>query len=110
MTSTKAMTANRADNSMKLQVTHWAPRSPIMRPNRPAMMAPASGRNTRATSIASALHHIDVFNRDGAAIAEIDHQDRQADGGLRRRDRQHEHGENLPQQVAQMGGEGDEID
>ena len=29
-----------------------------------------------------ALHQIDVFNRDRAAVAEIDHQDRQADRGL----------------------------
>ena len=49
-----------------------------------------------------ALHHVDVFDRDGAAVAEVDDQDRQADGRFSRRDRQDEHREDLPDQIAGM--------
>src|ERR1043166_5973299 len=71
-----------------------------------------SGRKTIATSIAvgSALHHVDVFDGDGAAIAEIDDEDGKADGGFRRRHGQHEQRENLAHQLVQLGREGDEVD
>src|SRR3546814_1295442 len=41
----------------------------------------------------SALHHVDIFNRDGPTVAEIGDKDCKADGGLARRHRQHEHRE-----------------
>src|SRR3569833_1204078 len=56
----------------------------------PATIAPISGRNTIAWIIdALAFHQIDVFDRDRAAIAEVNHQYRKADRRLRRRHRQH---------------------
>src|SRR5258708_35847796 len=93
------------------QVTSWAPRSPVQRPNNPAMMAATSGRKTAAmlTSI-SALHQVDVFDFDGAAIAEIDEQDGEADRRLGGRDGQHEHGEDLADEIMQEGREGNEVD
>ena len=47
----------------------------------------------------SALHHIDVFDGDGAAVAEVDDDDRQADGGFGCSDCEDEEGENLARQV-----------
>ena len=52
--------------------------------------------------VESALHQIDVFNRDRAAVAEIDHQNGKPDGGFRRRDREHEQREDLADDVAEM--------
>src|SRR5690349_6843772 len=93
------------------QVTSCAPRSVIQRPNSPAMTAAASGRKTaKVTSTAlSALHEVDVFDGDRAAIAEVDDEDREADGRLGRRHGQHEHGEDLPHHVVEEGREGDEV-
>src|SRR6476660_1098634 len=97
--------------SRAAQVTTWAPRSPIWRQKSPAMPAATSGRKIITTSIAlSALHHVDVFDGDGAAIAEIDDEDGEPDGGFRRRHGQHEHGEDLADQIPQVGREGDQID
>src|SRR3546814_1819697 len=53
---------------------------------------------------------MNVVDRDGAAAAEVDDEDRQADRGLARGDGQYEHGEDLPDHVAAIGGEGDEVD
>ena len=74
------------------------------------MIAPSSGRNTTAASIASALHHVDVFDRDGPAVSIIHDQDRKADGGFGRRDSQNEHREYLPHQIVQMRRERDQVD
>ena len=61
-------------------------------PNRPAMTAPSSGRKTMAAYIRrSALHQVDVLDRDRAAVAEIDDEDGKADRRLGRGDGQHEH-------------------
>ena len=49
----------------------------------------------------SALHRIDVFDRDRAAVAIVGHQDREADRGLRRRHRQDEQREDLAGEVVQ---------
>ena len=57
-----------------------------------------------------ALHHVDVFDRDGAAIAEIDHQDGKPDRRLSGGHRQDEEGKDLPDQIAQLVRKGDEID
>ena len=52
-------------------VTISLARSPIRRPSRPATRKPRRGRKTIAEYMLSALHHIDVFDRDRAAVAEI---------------------------------------
>src|SRR5882724_12419921 len=57
-----------------------------------------------------ALHHVDVFDLDRAAVAEVDDEDGKADGGLGRRHRENEHGEDLADEVAELGREGDEVD
>ena len=76
----KEMQESTAAITRKEQVTICAPRSPIFLPKKPAMIAPSRGRNTIRASMLRlsplALHHIDVFDRDGAAVAEVDHQDR----------------------------------
>src|ERR1700722_20936557 len=93
-----------------MQVTSCEPRSPRTRPRKPARMAPSSGRKTMATYIRLAPHLIDILDLDRAAIAEIDDQDRQADGRLAGRDGQHEERENLADEIAEEGGKGDEIE
>src|SRR5260370_42682198 len=80
---------NTADSKRAPQVTSCAPRSPIARPNKPAMIAAIRGRKTTPTAKASALHHVDVLDPDRAAIAEIDDEDGEADRRFRRRYRQH---------------------
>src|ERR1700753_2813722 len=80
-TSLNATTDSAADANSSAVVTSSLGRWPMTRPNSPAMAAPRRGRKTIAAYI-SALHQIDVLNRDGAAVAEIDHQDGKADGGL----------------------------
>src|SRR5688500_6124088 len=75
----------------------------------PAMIAPRSGRKTTAEYKGLALHHVDVLNRDGAAVAVLDDEDGKADRRLRGGDRQHQQGKNLPGQVAEESGEGDEV-
>src|SRR4030095_8136408 len=59
---------------------------------------------------ASALHHVDVLNRDRAAVAEVDHQDRETDRRLRRRHGQHHEREDLAHQVVVMDRERHEVD
>src|SRR6266851_1184160 len=108
-TATKRMTPNTAARLMPAQATSCAPRSPIQRPKKPAMKAPSSGRKMAAIVTRSALHQMDVFDRDGAAVAEID-DDGEADRRLRRGHGQHEHGEDLADQIAEKGREGDEVD
>src|SRR5262249_381142 len=67
-----------ADSKSAPHVTSWAPRSPIARPKKPEITAAIRGRNTMATANASALHHVDVLDRDRAPVAEIDDEDREA--------------------------------
>ena len=47
-TSWKATTDSTAETVSGTQVASWAARSPIARPKKPAMTAPASGRKTSA--------------------------------------------------------------
>src|SRR5689334_7356629 len=108
-TSTKMKVASTAERIISPQVTIWAPRSPIQRPKKPAMKAPRSGPKTARTAM-SALHQVDVFDRDGAAVAEVDDEDGEADRRLGGGDGEDEHGEDLADQVAEEGGEGDEVD
>ena len=61
-------------------------------------------------SMVLALHHVDVFNVDGAAVAEETNKNGETDRRLSGGNRQHEQGKHLPDQIAQEAGEGDEID
>src|SRR3954470_6976626 len=92
------------------QVISWAPRSPRRRLPSPAMAAASSGRKMQIASSISALHHRNVFDRNRNTIAEVDDQDRQTDRGFSRSDGQHEHRENLPDQIAEERREGDQVD
>ena len=49
----------------------------------------------------SALHQVDVFDRDRAAVAEKDDQNGKPDRGLRRRDREDEQREDLADEIAE---------
>ena len=51
------------------------------------------------------LHHVDVFDRDRAAVPEIRHQDGKPDGRFPGGDGQHQQGEDLPHQIVQEGCE-----
>src|SRR6185437_1697820 len=104
-TSTKSAMPKHAAKPTPTQVTICAPRSPIQRPKKPAMNAPRSGRKMAATVTALALHEVDVFDGDGAAIAEIADEDGKADCRLRRRHRQQEHGKDLADEIVEEGGE-----
>src|SRR5260221_5501282 len=109
-TSAKRLIPNTAATLLQTQVMSCAPRSPIQRPKKPAMNAPSSGRKTAAIVTGSTLHQIDVFDRDGAAVAEIDDDDGEADRRLCRGHGQHEHGEDLADQIAEKGREADEVE
>src|SRR4051794_16490344 len=90
-----------AESRTAPQVTIWEPRSPIRRPKNPAMNAAISGRKMAATSMiaASALHHVDVVDRNRAAVTEVDDENGQTDGGLGGGDGQDEHREHLSDEV-----------
>src|SRR6202011_5228367 len=90
-------------------VTSSDGRAPIRRPNRPAMAQPSSGRKTIAWYI-STLHQVHVFDRDRAAVAEIDHQDGQPDRRFRRRHGEHDEREHLADDVAEAGREPHQVD
>src|SRR4029453_18352619 len=98
------------------QVTICAGRSPMMRQNRPAMAAASSGSRTMSlmarsmTRLPLALPRVDVFDLDGPAVAEIDHEDGKTDRGLRGGHGQHQHGEHLAHDIALEDREGDEVD
>ena len=56
------------------------------------------------------LHHVDVFNRDGATVAEEADEDRKANGGLGGGDGQHEQRKHLPHEVVEERGERHKVD
>ncbi|EGE55712.1 hypothetical protein RHECNPAF_8900129 [Rhizobium etli CNPAF512] len=58
----------------------------------------------------SALHHIDVFDRDRAAVAVEDNENCKTDRRLGSRHRQDEQRKDLSDDVVQEGGEGDHVD
>src|SRR5260370_22143928 len=99
-----------ADSKRAPQVTSWAPRSPIIRPKKPAITAAIRGRNTTATAKASSLHHIDLLDPDRAAIAEIDNKDGEADCRFDHSPRPHEHRKGLADEIVQKDRECDKID
>ena len=59
---------------------------------------------------ALALHHVDVFNGNGAAVTEEANQDRKTDGGLSSGHCQNKQSEDLPDQIAKERREGHEVD
>src|SRR3569623_748004 len=81
--------------SIAPQVTSCEPRRPNCRPKNPAIIAASSGRKTTATATGSASHHVNVFDLDRAAVAEIDDENCQTDCRLGRRNGQHKHCVNL---------------
>src|SRR5882757_1280045 len=114
---TKTKTDRAAAISSAAQVTICAARSPMSRQNRPAIAAASMGSRTMSLmarsmmcSVPLALHRADVFDFDGAAIAEIHHQDGEPDRRLSRGDGQHQHGEDLTHDVALEDREGHEVD
>src|SRR6056297_2405745 len=96
----KTIQLSSADRNNRPVVTHCAPASPMTRQPNPAMIAPMSGAKRMICSIGSALHHVDVFDRDGAAGPEEANEDGKADGRLCGGDSQHEQGKDLPDQIA----------
>src|SRR6266508_1111129 len=58
----------------------------------------------------SALHQIDVLDRDRAAIAEIGDQNGEPDGGFGGGDGEHQEREDLADEVAEEAREGDQVD
>src|SRR6266704_1250431 len=58
----------------------------------------------------SALHQVDVLDRDRAAIAVISDQNGEPDGRFRRRHGEHQQRVDLADQIAEKGREGDEVD
>src|ERR1700687_5300994 len=75
------------------------------------MTAPSSGRKTMASYMPPlALHQIDVFDRDRAAVAVIGDQDGKPDRGFRRRDREHNQRVDLADDVAEEGRERHQVD
>src|ERR1051326_2944762 len=58
----------------------------------------------------SALHQVHVFDRDRAAVAEIDHEDGKPDRRFRRRHGEHDEREHLADEVAESGGERHQVD
>src|SRR5580692_9265903 len=86
-------------------VTVWAPARPITLPNRPARMAPSKGSRGMASSrfefiVGLPFERAQVFDIDAAPLTEQDHQDRQANRGLGRRDGEHEEHEHLAVDIA----------
>src|SRR5438270_3398583 len=78
---------------------------------RPATMAPSSGRKTIAwTMLGSALHQIDVFNRDRAAIAVVHYEHGKTDRRFRRGHCEYQQREHLADNVAQEGRERHQVD
>src|SRR5579863_10310736 len=94
-TSMNTNTDSTAEAATSSEVISWAALSPITRPNRPAMAEPSRGRKTIAACIRLALHPVDVFDGDGAAVTEEHHDERQTDRGFSRGHGQDEHGEDL---------------
>src|ERR1700729_4497472 len=77
----------------------------------PAMTAPSSGKKTIASyMLPLALHQINIFDRDRAAVAEIGDQDGEPDCRLRCRHREHDQRIDLADDVAEEGRERHQVD
>src|SRR6187549_2292932 len=101
-----------ADRNSAPVVSDLATTLPSMRLPRPATMAASKGPKTmiRIGCKRSAFHPVDVVDRDRAAGAEVDDEDREPDRRLAGGNGEHEHREDLAGQVAEEGAEGDEVD
>src|SRR5579872_6101230 len=73
------------------------------------MIAPRSGRKTIAWYI-SAFHHVDVLDRDRAAIAVEGNHDGEPDRRLGGGNGEHDQRIDLPDEIAEERGEGDEVE
>src|SRR5580700_5504419 len=98
--SFQTMIERTQETATAMIVTVWAPARPITLPKSPARMAPSNGSRGMASSrfgfIAGlSFERAQVFDIDAAPLTEQDHQDRQADRGLGRRDGEHEEHEHL---------------
>src|SRR5258707_846280 len=82
----------------------------MIRPSSPATSAPISGKKTMAWITRSALELVDVLNRDCAAVAVEDNENGKADRGLGGGDGQDQEREDLPGNIAELCGEGHEVD
>src|SRR5688500_10807611 len=94
-------------------VISLAAKLPSIRLPSPATMAASKGRKTMSWTVMlppSPLHLVDVVDRDRAAASEVDDEDGEADRRLAGGDGEDEHGEDLPDHVAEIGGEGDQVD
>src|SRR5580704_9943709 len=101
-----SMAANR-----KTVVTSSDGRGPMTRPNSPAIRQPSNGSRTIAWYMAcSALHQVDVFDRDRAAVAVVSNQDRKPDRRLGCRDGENQQRVDLAHEIAEMTREGDQVD
>src|ERR1700722_12373567 len=98
-----------AETSMKRMLAPMASCLPINGRATPARIEPRRGAKTAINVNISTLHQCHVLDLDRATVTEIDDQDGEADGGFSRRNRKHEHGENLTDHVVQRAREGDEV-
>src|ERR1700709_973493 len=97
--------------TMKRRLTPIAPRSPSQRPNKPEIREPKSGAKTAMAKITvSALHQINILDRDRTAVAEVGDDNGETDRRLGGGDRQHEHGKDLAGEIAQRAREGDQVE
>ena len=80
-----------------------APRSDMIRQPNPQMIAPISGAKRMIVGMGCLpFHHVDVFDRDGAAVTEETDKDRQTNRGLGGGDGQNKKRENLADKITQM--------
>src|SRR5690606_22898993 len=103
----KTIQEKTAATTMKPEVTYSEAFAPIWLPASPAIRKPNSGRKTMALMMVSmarsALHHVDVFHGDRAAVAVEDDENCKTDGGLCGGNGQNEQCEDLPDNVVQEG-------
>src|SRR3990167_4912949 len=111
------VTNDRKIGQLSAQLVNSAPvvrifdaNGPMARWPSPAISAAKSGRKTIAWITGLSLHPVGIVDGNRAAPAEINNKNGEADGGLPRGYRQHEHREHLSDQVVQRGAERDEVD
>ena len=92
----------KADRKSSEVATHCAAVSPMNFQPKPQSRAPTSGAKRMMVSMVLALHHVDVFNVDGSAVAEETNKNGQTDRGLSSGNRQHEECEDLTNQIAKI--------
>src|SRR6056300_2112522 len=93
-----------AAKNNRLVVRICAPRSPMMRQPKPPIIAPTNGAKRIIFSMSLPFHHVDVFDRDSATVAEEADQNRQTNRSLGGGNGQNEQREHLTHQIAQIAG------